>query len=434
MQTCYVLHYYREVVSMFQQRAVRKVLGAAVACAFAGAALAGCTNIKSAQSSANQSVGVDVKTKTITIGTSAPKTGPQVSFYENVQAAQAALGAVNAAGGVNGWKIKYTVLDDQYDPSTAVSNVKELVEQDNVFAVVTSVGTPTVSAELPYLAGTDVPDIGIIAEAGLLSGKYSSASNVFSVVPSYGDVSAFIVDYLASQKHVNKISLMYQDDSSGTAVQPGINAEAQKQGMTVAASAGVPDTATDFSGYAAKLKAGGAPEVVAWGPPPMVAGVMNASAAIGYKPHWLAPFFVPGPSFYKLVGPLANNMDFESWFTPLTSNTPGVKAFLAAMKKYTTDTNPTATAEGGWISMYEFVYALEAATKGGKVPTRSAVVAALNSGKTFEPGNVGASFSYTPQQRVPSSNDSILTYKNGQLVTTYGPKPDPSDLPKSDIR
>ncbi|MBO0819865.1 MAG: ABC transporter substrate-binding protein [Nocardiopsaceae bacterium] len=419
---------------MFQQRAVRKVLGAAVTCVFAGVALAGCTTVKSAQGGADDSVGVDTKTKTITIGTSAPKTGSQVSFYENVQAAQAALGAVNAAGGVNGWKIKYTVLDDAYNPSTALSNVRELVEQDKVFAIVTSVGTPTVSAELPYLANTDVPDIGIIAEAGLLSGKYSSAPNIFSVVPAYGRVSAFIVDYLASQKHVNKISLMYQDDQSGAAVVPGVTAEARKKGVTVAASAAVPDTATDFSGYAAKLKAGGAPEVVAWGPPPMVAGVMNASAAIGYKPHWLAPFFVPGSAFFKLVGPLANNMEFESWFTPLTSDSPGVKAFLAAMKKYTTDPSPSTTAEGGWISMYEFVYGLEAATKGGKVPTRSALVAALNTGKAFEPGNVGASFSYTTQQRIPSSVDSILTYKNGSLVTTYGPRPDPTDLSKSDIR
>lgn len=420
---------------MFQQRAARNALSAAITCSCAALAIAGCSTISSsAQSGADNTVGVNVKTKTITIGTSAPKTGPQVSFYENVQAAQAALGAVNAAGGVNGWKIKYTVLDDAYNPSTAVSNVRELVEQDNVFAIVTSVGTPTVSAELPYMASTGVPDIGIIAEAGLLSGKYSSNQNIFSVVPAYGSISAFIVDYLANQKHMNNISLMYQDDSSGTAVVPGINAEAKKKGMTVAASAAVPDTATDFSGYAAKLKAGGAPEVVAWGPPSMVAGVINASAAIGYKPHWLAPFFVPGPSFYKLIGPLANNMEFESWFTPLTANTPGIKAFLAAMKKYTTDTSPTTTAEGGWISMYEFIYGLEAATRGGKTPTRSAVIAALNTGKAFDPGNLGASFSYTSQRRIPSSDDSILEYKNGSLVTVYGPKPDPSDLPKSDIR
>ncbi len=403
-------------------------------------ALVGCatttTSSGTGGSSANpdDSVGVDTATKTITIGTSAPKTGPQVSFYENIQAAQAALGVVNSSGGVNGWKIKFTVLDDGYNPSTALSNVRQLVENDKVFAIVTNVGTPTVSAELPYLVSSGVPDIGFVAEAGLLAGKYKSASNLFSVIPAYANVTAFIVDYLADQKHEKTISLMYQDDQSGAAVAPGIAAEAKKKGVTVATSAAVPDTATDFSGYASKLKDGGAKEVVAWGPPAMVAGVMNASAAIGYKPQWLAPFFVPGPAFFKLVGPLADDMEFETWFQPLTSGTKGVDTFLAALKKYTTDTNPGTTAEGGWISMYEFIEGLKAATAGGKTPTRSALMAALNNGKSFEPGNVGASFAYSPDNRIPVSVDSILAYDGGALTTVYGPKKDPTDVAKSVFR
>jgi branched-chain amino acid transport system substrate-binding protein len=423
---------------MFKRRAARTLMFGAVV-AVAATVMAGCATTSStagstSSSNPNDSVGVDKATKTITIGTSAPKTGPEVSFYENIEAAQAALGVVNSEGGVNGWKIKFTVLDDGYDPSTALSNVRQLVENDKVFAIVTNVGTPTVSAELPYLSNSGVPDIGFVAEAGLLSGKYSTASNLFSVIPAYANVTAFIVNYLAKQKHEKTISLMYQDDQSGAAVAPGVAAQAKKDGVTVAASAAVPDTATDFSGYAAKLKAGNAKEVVAWGPPAMVAGVMNASAAIGYKPEWLAPFFVPGPSFFKLVGPLADNMEFESWFEPLTSGTTGVKTFLAALSKYTPDSNPSTTAEGGWISMYEFIDGLKAATAGGKMPTRSALMAALNNGKSLEPGNVGAKFSYTPTDRIPGSVDSILKYDNGSLTTVYGPTPDPTTVAKSVFR
>lgn len=399
-------------------------------------ALTACGTSKPGGSGGNggDSIGVDVKAKTILIGTSAPKTGPQVSFYENIEAAQAALSVVNGSGGVNGWKINFKVLDDGYTPSKALANVRELVEKDHVFAIVTSVGTPTVSAELPYLAGSGVPDIGFVAEGGLLAGKYSKDPNLFSVIPAYANVTAYIVDYLADQKHEKTISLMYQDDQSGAAVQPGIAYRAKQKGVRIAASAAVPDATTDFSGYAARLKAGGADQVVAWGPPAMVAGVMNASAAIGYRPQWLAPFFVPGPSFFKLVGNLANNMEFESWFEPLTSDAPGVKTFLAALHKYTTDANPSATAEGGWISMHEFIQGLQVATKGGKAPTRSAVLAALNNGQSFEPGDVGAKFTYSTDNRIPQTVDRILKYSNGQLTTVFGPSPDPTNVPASVFR
>ena len=41
---------------------------------------------------------------------------------------------MNAAGGVNKRKIVYKYLDDGYDPSKTVQVIRELVQQDQVFA------------------------------------------------------------------------------------------------------------------------------------------------------------------------------------------------------------------------------------------------------------------------------------------------------------
>lgn len=364
--------------------------------------------------------GVDASTKTITIGSSAPKTGPQVAYYENIQVAQAAIARINAQGGINGWKLKLDVLDDGYQPARAISNIKQLVSGDKVFAIVTQTGTTGVAASLPYLAKTGTPDIGFVAEGGLLADpKLAEADNLFATVPAYAQVAAFIVDHLRS-KNVSRFSIMYQDDDSGNAVVPGATYESQHGGPAISATVPVADSATDFSGYAARLKAAGAPQVVAWGPPPMVAGVMKASAAIGYRPKWLSPFFVPGPSFYSLVGSLAKNMEFESWLTPYTSTAPGVSTFLSTVRK-AGDTNPSSLAEGAWVSIYTFAHALDLATRGGKKPTQAAVISALSNGKAFQPGDLGISVTYSASSRSPQVPERIYRYDGSALVPVTAP-------------
>src|SRR3954469_18933232 len=71
----------------------------------------------------------------ILIGGTAPLSGEASSAAPVSRGAQAYIDYVNARGGVNGRKIVYKVVDDAYDPSRTVQAVRELVEQDGVFAV-----------------------------------------------------------------------------------------------------------------------------------------------------------------------------------------------------------------------------------------------------------------------------------------------------------
>lgn len=406
--------------------------GKATRCAALAATVALCLVACDKGSSSSATPGVDTGSRTITIGSSAPKTGPQVAYYENIQVAQAAIGRINAQGGINGWKLKLKVLDDGYQPARAISNIRQLVGRDKVFAIVTQTGTTGVAASLPYLAGTGTPDVGFVAEGGLLSDpKLVKATNLFATVPAYAQVAAFIVDYLRS-RHVPRFSVMYQDDDSGNAVLPGAAYESDHGGPPIATSVPIADSATDFSGYAARLKAANAPEVLAWGPPPMVAGVMKASAAIGYRPRWLAPFFVPGPSFYQLVGPLAKNMEFESWLTPYSNPNAGVSTFLDTVRK-AGDKDPSSLAEGAWVSIYTFAHALDLATRDGRAPTQKAVIDALANGKEFQPGDLGITVKYTATSRSPQVPERIYRYDGTKLVPLTPPTMPPA-VPASVMR
>lgn len=384
----------------------------------------------SSSSSANE--GIDAGTKTITVGASGPKTGPNAAFGEGTTAAQAEADYYNAKGGVNGWKIKYVTLDDGYIPANAIAAAHRLVDQEHVFAIVGEVGTPNGTAILPYMVQSGTPDIGFSLQTGSIAAKYKDARNLFGFQIPYAQIAAFDMDSLSSQLHVNTVSLAYQNDEVGEAVLPGMQYGASKNHINLAETVPVPDNATDFSGYAAKLKAANAPWVIGWLPPAELAGLVRTCASIGYRPHWFAPFFDPVPAVFNVIGPeLSEGMTFESWLTPISDPSPGIAAMKEALRTSSTpDNNPSANAELGWIGMGVFIHALQVATEGGKTPTRQSVMDALDNGQEFEPGNVGFKLRFTPDSRIPQGSDALYQYHNGTLVRIYGPAEVPT-VPQS---
>ena len=86
-----------------------------------------------------------VTSTTITIGGTAPITGPAALFGSVANGADAYFKYVNDRR-VNGRKVHYLYRDDAYDPSKTVQLTRELVEQDHVFAIFNAVGTRTIVA------------------------------------------------------------------------------------------------------------------------------------------------------------------------------------------------------------------------------------------------------------------------------------------------
>ncbi len=79
----------------------------------------------------------------IKIGGHHDMSGPFAGFsVPAVKAAQLYFDEVNAKGGVHGRKITYIVEDHGYNPTKAVQLVNKLVNSDQVFAMLLSLGTP----------------------------------------------------------------------------------------------------------------------------------------------------------------------------------------------------------------------------------------------------------------------------------------------------
>ena len=142
--------------------------------------VAACGNAKATVSQAGNVAGVT--SSRIVVGGVASLTGPiPADFAPIFDGVNAYLHMVNAKGGVDGRKIDFQFpLDDGSNPSQDTDQVRTLVQQDHVFAVV-GVGTPTF-AGASFLAANNVPTFGYT-----VSTQWSDGNDLFGAEGSYLD-------------------------------------------------------------------------------------------------------------------------------------------------------------------------------------------------------------------------------------------------------
>ena len=93
------------------------------------------------------------------------------------KASVAAFAEINAKGGVHGRKLHLVSRDDGYDPDRSVVQTTKLIEEDNIFALIGAVGTPTAIATVPISSARNVPFIGPFTGAEFLRAPSFAASS-----------------------------------------------------------------------------------------------------------------------------------------------------------------------------------------------------------------------------------------------------------------
>jgi ABC-type branched-subunit amino acid transport system substrate-binding protein len=195
----------------------------------------------------------------IQVGQFAAQTGPAAELGKRMQLGILAhFNSVNAAGGISGRTLKLVSRDDGYEPEKAAAAVKALIEEDKVFALIGSVGTPTTLAAVPAINAAGIPLIGPFTGAQALREPFNR--NLFHVRASYFDETERIVQHL-STVGITRIAIFYQNDSYGKAGLEGVMRALTKRNLKPAASVTVERNSVDVAAPLAEiLKA--APEAV----------------------------------------------------------------------------------------------------------------------------------------------------------------------------
>lgn len=179
----------------------------------------------------------------IVFGQSAALEGPSASLGREMRLGiLAAFAEANAAGGVGGRKLVLMSDDDGYEPERAIANTEALIEKDQVFALIGSVGTPTSAAAAPIAVAAGVPFIGAFTGAEFL--RDPKLTTVINVRASYFQETERITAWLADEQGIDRIAILYQDDSFGRAGLTGMRQALARRGLEVVSEGVYPRNTT----------------------------------------------------------------------------------------------------------------------------------------------------------------------------------------------
>jgi branched-chain amino acid transport system substrate-binding protein len=175
-----------------------------------------------------------VSADAVVFGQAAPLEGPAAALGTGMRAGiQAAFEEANRNGGINGRKLKLISRDDGYEPDRSIAETKTLIDNDNVFALVGPVGTPTSAATQPIAMAAGVPFIGAFTGAGFL--RDPKLGNVINLRASYGAETEAWVKHLTEDLKISRIAIFYQDDAFGRAGLDGVKAALTKRNIELVA-------------------------------------------------------------------------------------------------------------------------------------------------------------------------------------------------------
>src|SRR3954451_19142272 len=207
-----------------------------------------------------------VSASEIVIGTHQDLSGPIKAWGVPVSnGMKMAVEEINAAGGINGRKLKLILEDNGYDPKRAVLASQKMIERDKVFAMVGPMGSPTVLAAQDILFDAGVLQLFPLTAAEFTF-KFDPAKPQerlkFNNLLPYVESTRAALKYMMEWKGFKKPCVMHQDDEYGKNVLDGFTQQLESMKVQPASITSFKRGVSDFSAQVAKMKSDGCDLVV----------------------------------------------------------------------------------------------------------------------------------------------------------------------------
>ncbi len=231
----------------------------------------------------NEASDTGITEDTITLGAHYPLTGVAAPGYSEIPTGvQAYFDYVNANGGVNGRQVEFIYRDDAYNPTNTSQIVNQLVLEDEVFAIMGGLGTPTHNAVTDFLNGEGVPDL-FVASGSRLWDDPEEKPYTFGWQPDYEIEGKIIGQYVAENFPDARVGLFLQGDDLGEDGAAGVRQFLEDQ--IVAEETYVPGN-TDVRPQISALQGAGADLIIGFNVPSYTALSQLTALQLGYDPQW----------------------------------------------------------------------------------------------------------------------------------------------------
>ena len=352
----------------------------------------------------------------IVIGNAGSYTGLGTAGLDLARTALQAWAAdLNSRGGLKGHPIRVIVKDDGGDASKARAQVQELVEKDNVVALVGNLGySSSADAWQGYIEQKKVPAVGGNCAA---KGWFSSPV-MFSQCPN-PDVMFYGAVLLASRYGAGKKfgAMVCTEDSVCTTGQNDWFSKgyARKVGLDPVYQAQISLAQPDFTAQCVQAKSRGVQILALVVDPATAKRIMSSCSQQGFKPQYLTTYGEEASDTPKYAGDI---ISAQVQFPFLDLNTPAYQTFINVWRKYS-DQDPTPFAATVWASAKIF----EQAALQAKDLTRAGIIASLYRYQNQRFGGLTLPLSYGPKGTTNGSCIFYMRAGNGRWTTPLGDKP-----------
>jgi len=334
--------------------------------------------------------GPGVSDTEIKLGNTMPYSGPASAIGSIGKTISAHIDKINEAGGINGRQIRFISLDDGYSPPKTVEQIRKLVEQEEVAAIVAPLGTPTNIAVQEYLNEKQVPQLFLISAAS----RWNDPENYpwsmsMTWGPNYHSEGFIEARYVLETNPDARVAVLYQNDDGGKDLVNGLKAGlGDKLDEMLVAQASYEVTDPTVDSQVISLHASGADTLFIYGITPKACSqTIRKAYNLGWRPTrflfsgCIHPRAVLEPAGLEASKGLLSLVALKT-VSDKTRSDPEVQEYLAFMADY----YPEGLPEDGYnIYGYMIAHAIEEViSRAGNNLTRENIMEQAASLKDFQ--------------------------------------------------
>lgn len=356
------------------------------------------------------------ESKPIKIGAIFSQTGP-ASFLGAPEAKTVRMLAdqINAKGGVLGRRIEVILKDSGGSPEKAVSFAKQLIEEEQVLAII----GPSTSGETMQIKPICEANKMILVSCAAAETIVNPQAKYVFKTPQKDSQAVIWIFRTMKEKGISKIAVLSSNDGFGVAGKKQVEDLAKEHGIEVLLSEVYDKQATDLTDILTKVKGtAGVQAVVNWSIVPAQSILAKNMKQIGLDVPLFQSHGFGNRKYVEQAGVAAEGIMFPAGRLLVVEDLPDghpQKAMLAAYKKdYESQFKEDVSTFGGHA--YDaLMVVLEAVKKAGSTD-RDAVRDALENLKGFV--GTGGIFNYSSTDHTGLGLEAfeMLTVKDGKFV------------------
>ena len=325
---------------------------------------------------------------------------------------------INRIGGILGRQVQLIVKDSGANSEKAISFAKQLIDEDNVVAII----GPTTSGE--SMAIKDICE-----KAGMPLVSCASAETITTPVAKYvfkvPQKDNYIVEWLYGTMRklgISKIGVIAANTGFGNGGKAQLEKYASKYGMTIAIAEVYDSAATDLSALLTKVNATGVQAVVNWSIEPAQSIVAKNMRQLKMPQQLFQSHGFANIKYVEAAGEAAEGIIFPAGRLIIAAELPASNPQKKLLMKYNADYKALYKEDASTFGGHaiDALMILKSAIEAAKGTDPDKMVQAIEGIKDF-PGTAGVfNFSASDHNGLQMDSIEMMTVKNGKFTLYKG--------------